>query len=119
MIYLLEFLKGICISFGIIIGFIIAIVFIINKLTKYKEKPKYKTDKLYDAFSLYLNDLIINEKYEDIDDVNLILQELKNNILVDNIYTYNIKKDTTLIISDVDKKTAINFVDTYIILNKK
>ena len=115
MSYLLEFIKGILLSFGIIAGFIISVAWFIYKTGK---EDEYEADSLIKPFEIYLERVNELEHYEQIKQVENIIAELKSGKVVDDVKQYKIKKDASIHMNDEDGKTALQFVYKYIVIKK-
>lgn len=116
MIYLLEFVKGILIAFGIIAGFLITIAYIMSKAEK---EDEYEADELLKPFEKYLKKVHEDENYEEIIQVETIVNSLREGKVEDDVSNYKIKKDTSLHLNDEDGKTALRVVTKYIIVKRK
>lgn len=120
MIYLLEFLKGILIAFGIIAGFVICLIYVTHEIkNKLKKNNEYEADDLIKPFEKYLLKINYEENYEQIKQVEKIIEELKAGTVTDEIYLFKIKKDTSIHLIDENDDTAIRVVPNYTVIKKK
>lgn len=114
-----SFLNGIFFSLGFFITLFFFTLFIIRGLSG-KKKTTYKTDELLPAFKSYLSIIKEKEKYEEIIDVEKIIDELIKGKVPDNLDKYNIKKDNSLIIKQNEGSgSEIAFVNKYKVIGIK
>ena len=116
MIYFIQFLNGILISFGIIIGFVLFGSIIMKNVNK---EDAYNSNDLLEPFNYYLIKITQEENYEQINLVKNIILNLKKNIVIDDVNLFKIDKDVSILMSELDGKSEIKLHKKYIILGNK
>lgn len=113
---LYEFAKGVVFSFAFIITIIVFIVGIVKILNGAKEKS-YKD--LIDAFTSYRDVLIHNNEFDNISEIDIIIEDLKKGVKSKVIQDYDIKSNSSLIIKEVKNGQSIGINITYKIVGRK
>lgn len=105
---------GFVIGAGVIFGMIFIIVFFIGKIGKISKKMDgdYDIEALTTAFNIYQNELMAEEKYTKIVNVNNIIDNLKNNI-IPNLERYTIKKESTVWLTQEDGRMGVTIGKKY------
>ncbi|WP_228853256.1 hypothetical protein [Aegicerativicinus sediminis] len=110
---MIEILKGFAMGFGVISGMVISFFMMVIILKKIKgSNTKYKTDELLEAFEDYLMEIEEKEKYEEISIVELIISHLKKGEVIEEVYSYRIKKDVELVTEEFDSSGTVR-INTY------
>jgi uncharacterized protein YktB (UPF0637 family) len=130
MIYLLEILRGFCLSIGFVIGMFVTVIVIVKILFgNKKKKEKYKPEDLIKPFNEYKGKLLEAENYEEVKEAEQIISELNKNKVPREVELFEIIKKTSIefggLIKDDEWKTdsksddGIKFVKRYIVKGKK
>lgn len=116
MVYIIEIIKGICFA----AGFVIAMLITIGMLIRYMAKSeKYEADDLIEPFQNYLGKVKIEEHYEQISEVERIIDQLNQGILPTQLTGYQIKSDNALHLSDENGSNVFRVVKKYVVVAKR
>jgi hypothetical protein len=109
--FIVEIIKGMCISFGIVLGFLSLYVMVaINK-----KKLKYQPSDLINPFERYLEQIKQQEEYEQVSTVEQILIDLNKGIINDKVSLFERKKNSSIMLNTKDGNTEIKFINEYIV----
>jgi hypothetical protein len=122
MTLLFDLFRGVFIGFGFAFGFLFIIIILVKMLLATKSKKKtYNSNDLIKPFFYYKERLVEMEKYEEMIIVDNIMDNLGKDIIVPEVYQYEIKSDTQLVLENDEEygRSKINFATTYVVVKQK
>lgn len=122
---IIEFFKGFAYALGFIIGLLtvtlLPIALIVKRAMNKSESQKKIDGNLADLiqpFEVYLKDVLENERYEEADEVECIIECLKANVFPYSMNNYHIKKNISLRIDENTGITDVRIIKEYIVSHK-
>jgi hypothetical protein len=115
---LFELLKGFFFALGFFTTIVALVVYGIYKFTKISNTKTYDVVDLIRPFEVYKSKMIELEMYEDVQQLESTIANLKAGVIDESVKLYKITKDSSVVMGEKNGNNTFKIATTYKVVSK-